>query len=58
MLGPLSIWKFVWLDSVETIFFSSNLHDNKLNQLEWIVLVQKFTNIAKFVWKFGIQNLV
>ena len=24
----------------------------------WIVIVPKFTNIAKFVWKFGIWNLV
>ena len=24
----------------------------------WIVIVPKFTNIAKFVWKFGIHNSV
>ena len=24
----------------------------------WIVIVPKFTNIAKFVWKFGIWNMV
>ena len=24
----------------------------------WFAIVKKFTNIAMFVWKFGIQNLV